>query len=48
MSRLHVKYLLVGGGVASSHAAVEIRKLDPAGICSWWVRRSTGPTIGRR
>jgi 3-phenylpropionate/trans-cinnamate dioxygenase ferredoxin reductase subunit len=31
MSRLHVKYLLVGGGVAASHAAVEIRKLDPRG-----------------
>jgi 3-phenylpropionate/trans-cinnamate dioxygenase ferredoxin reductase subunit len=28
---LHVKYLLVGGGVAASHAAQEIRKLDPRG-----------------
>jgi NADPH-dependent 2,4-dienoyl-CoA reductase/sulfur reductase-like enzyme len=31
MSLLHVKYLLVGGGVASSEAAIEIRKLDPRG-----------------
>ena len=29
MSHLHVKYLLAGGGVASSSAAVAIRKLDP-------------------
>jgi 3-phenylpropionate/trans-cinnamate dioxygenase ferredoxin reductase subunit len=29
MSHLHVKYLLAGGGVASSAAAVAIRKLDP-------------------
>ena len=31
MSVLHVKYLLIGGGAASSHAAQEIRKLDPRG-----------------
>jgi 3-phenylpropionate/trans-cinnamate dioxygenase ferredoxin reductase component len=31
MSRQHVKYLLIGGGVAASHAAVEIRKIDPRG-----------------
>jgi 3-phenylpropionate/trans-cinnamate dioxygenase ferredoxin reductase subunit len=30
MSHLHVKYLLAGGGIASSAAAVAIRKLDPA------------------
>jgi 3-phenylpropionate/trans-cinnamate dioxygenase ferredoxin reductase subunit len=29
MSHLHVKYLLAGGGVASSAAAVAIRKIDP-------------------
>jgi 3-phenylpropionate/trans-cinnamate dioxygenase ferredoxin reductase subunit len=29
MSHLHVKYLLAGGGVASSSAAVAIRKIDP-------------------
>ena len=29
MSHLHVKYLLAGGGIASSSAAVAIRKLDP-------------------
>jgi NADPH-dependent 2,4-dienoyl-CoA reductase/sulfur reductase-like enzyme len=29
MSHLHVKYLLAGGGVASSAAAMAIRKLDP-------------------
>jgi 3-phenylpropionate/trans-cinnamate dioxygenase ferredoxin reductase subunit len=31
MSRLHIKYLLIGGGVAASHAAVEIRKIDERG-----------------
>ncbi len=31
MSNLHVKYLLVGGGLASSSAAVAIRELDPEG-----------------
>jgi 3-phenylpropionate/trans-cinnamate dioxygenase ferredoxin reductase component len=31
MSLLHVKYLLIGGGVASSHAVQEIRTLDPRG-----------------
>jgi len=30
MSHLHVKYLLAGGGIASSAAAVAIRGLDPA------------------
>jgi 3-phenylpropionate/trans-cinnamate dioxygenase ferredoxin reductase subunit len=29
MSHLHVKYLLAGGGVASSSAAMAIRRLDP-------------------
>jgi 3-phenylpropionate/trans-cinnamate dioxygenase ferredoxin reductase subunit len=29
MSHLHVKYLLAGGGIASSSAAVAIRKMDP-------------------
>ena len=31
MSSLHVKYLLVGGGLATSSAAQAIRKLDPRG-----------------
>src|SRR5690348_1014860 len=31
MSNLHVKYLLVGGGVASSSAAHAIRQIDPEG-----------------
>jgi 3-phenylpropionate/trans-cinnamate dioxygenase ferredoxin reductase subunit len=31
MSNLHVKYLLVGGGVASSSAAQAIRDVDPEG-----------------
>ena len=31
MSNLHVKYLLVGGGLASSSAAAAIRELDPDG-----------------
>jgi 3-phenylpropionate/trans-cinnamate dioxygenase ferredoxin reductase subunit len=31
MSLLHVKYLLVGGGLAASSAAQAIRKLDPRG-----------------
>src|SRR5262249_18938011 len=31
MSGLHVKYLLVGGGLAASSAAQAIRKLDPRG-----------------
>jgi 3-phenylpropionate/trans-cinnamate dioxygenase ferredoxin reductase component len=31
MSLLHMKYLLVGGGVASSQAAEEIRQSDPRG-----------------
>jgi NADPH-dependent 2,4-dienoyl-CoA reductase/sulfur reductase-like enzyme len=31
MSSLHVKYLLVGGGLAASSAAQAIRKLDPRG-----------------
>src|SRR4051812_9467533 len=31
MSSLHVKYLLVGGGVASSSAAQAIREIDPEG-----------------
>ncbi|MGA3067767.1 MAG: FAD-dependent oxidoreductase [Tepidisphaeraceae bacterium] len=31
MSNLHVKYLLVGAGMASSQAAEEIRKIDPRG-----------------
>ncbi|MGD1278362.1 MAG: FAD-dependent oxidoreductase [Tepidisphaeraceae bacterium] len=31
MSDLHVRYLLVGGGVAASHAAQEIRRLDANG-----------------
>src|SRR3954471_11002392 len=31
MSSLHVKYLLVGGGLAGSAAAQAIRKLDPRG-----------------
>jgi len=31
MSLLHVKYLLIGGGVASSAAAQAIRALDPRG-----------------
>ncbi len=31
MSHLHVKYLLAGGGVASSAAAVAIRQTDPVG-----------------
>jgi hypothetical protein len=31
MSVLHVKYLLVGGGVASSAAAAAIRELDTEG-----------------
>jgi NADPH-dependent 2,4-dienoyl-CoA reductase/sulfur reductase-like enzyme len=29
MSHLHVKYLLAGGGIASSSAAVAIRQIDP-------------------
>ncbi len=29
MSHLHVKYLLAGGGIASSSAAIAIRRLDP-------------------
>ena len=29
--RTHVKYLLIGGGIASSSAAVAIRRLDPVG-----------------
>ena len=31
MSNLHVKYLLVGGGLASSSAAVAIREVDREG-----------------
>ena len=31
MNHQHVKYLLVGGGVASSTAAQAIRALDPVG-----------------
>ena len=31
MSNFHVKYLLVGGGLAGSEAAQAIRKLDPNG-----------------
>src|SRR5689334_13893676 len=31
MSNLHVKYLLAGGGVASSSAATAIREIDPEG-----------------
>src|ERR1700733_1174237 len=31
MSNLHVKYLLVGGGLAGSSAAEAIRQIDPAG-----------------
>src|SRR3954453_18690777 len=31
MSNLHVKYLLVGGGVASSSAAQAIREIDAEG-----------------
>lgn len=31
MNRLHVKYLLVGGGLASSSAAKAIREIDPDG-----------------
>ncbi len=31
MSNAHVKYLLVGGGIAASSAAEAIRRLDPAG-----------------
>ena len=31
MSHLHVKYLLAGGGIASSAAAVAIRKIDRVG-----------------
>jgi NADPH-dependent 2,4-dienoyl-CoA reductase/sulfur reductase-like enzyme len=31
MSSLHVKYLLVGGGLATSAAVTAIRKLDPRG-----------------
>lgn len=31
MSSLHVKHLLIGGGLASSSAVVAIRKLDPRG-----------------
>jgi 3-phenylpropionate/trans-cinnamate dioxygenase ferredoxin reductase component len=31
MSNLHVKYLLVGGGIASSEAARAIREVDPVG-----------------
>src|SRR5688572_12471483 len=31
MSNLHVKYLLVGGGLASSSAASAIRAIDPQG-----------------
>jgi NADPH-dependent 2,4-dienoyl-CoA reductase/sulfur reductase-like enzyme len=33
MSNLHVKYLLVGGGVASSAAAQAIREIDKDGAC---------------
>src|SRR5688572_156479 len=33
MSNLHVKYLLVGGGVASSAAAQAIRAIDKDGAC---------------
>src|SRR5215468_4170949 len=31
MSSIHVKHLLIGGGLASSSAAVAIRKVDPRG-----------------
>ena len=31
MSAAHVKYLLVGGGLAASAAAQAIRRLDPRG-----------------
>src|SRR3954452_22158393 len=31
MSNLHVKYLLVGGGLANSSAALAIREIDPEG-----------------
>ena len=48
MSDLHVKYLLMGGGVAGSEAARAIREIDAKAMFCWWVRRSAGPTTVRR
>ena len=43
MSDLHVKYLLMGGGVAGSEAARAIREIDGPETCCWSVRRWTRP-----
>jgi NTE family protein len=43
MSLLHVKYLLVGGGVASASAAEAIRAIDPQGDLMIVTLEKTGP-----
>lgn len=48
MSNLHVKYLLIGGGVASSAAAVEIRRRDPDGSALLVGQESTRPYFRTR
>jgi len=45
MNTTHVKYLLVGGGLASSAAAEAIRQRDREGDILWSGRRSTGLII---
>src|SRR5438046_1269720 len=43
MNSVHVKYLLVGGGLAASSAAQAIRKLDPAGELMMIAAERIGP-----
>ena len=43
MVNLHVKYLLVGGGVASSAAAAAIRERDPVGSILLVAQERTRP-----
>ena len=43
MNKLHVKYLLIGGGVASAAAAQAIRAADPEGAIFLLAQESTRP-----